>query len=187
LTNTPPCPYCGASSFQLRDERWLLCAACGHEFDLHRDLCRRCGWVNRAQDSTCAHCAASLPRDPVERLIDVRTKDRRAWFKLYKELGLVGKEGDQHASEARMQSFLAEDRARREALAQARTAQRIRERRMLIVIGVIAAVIVGLILALALLGPLSELAGPALLPGAAPSGGWGAVVGIGGSGQTVLG
>ena len=39
MAQAPPCPHCGASSYQLRDKRWLLCKSCGQEFDLQQHLC----------------------------------------------------------------------------------------------------------------------------------------------------
>ncbi|MBN1642960.1 MAG: hypothetical protein JXA09_17115, partial [Anaerolineae bacterium] len=188
VSQTPPCPYCGASSFRFRDERWLVCTACEREFDLQRDLCRRCGWINQAEARYCTHCDAPLPRDPVDRLIAERSKDQRAWRRLYGELGLQGKQGDIHASKERMQAFLAEDRARREAQAHARAAQRVREQRTLIVAGVIAAILIALLLALALLGPLSDLLSPvSALPRAALPGEWDVLGGICDTCRTALG
>jgi hypothetical protein len=188
VSEAPPCPYCGASSYRFRDERWLVCTACAHEYDLQRDLCRRCGWINDAEARTCAHCDAPLPRDPVERLIAVRSKDRRAWRKLYGERGMQGRDTDIRSSQSRMEAYMAEERARRQAQAQARAAQRMRERRALIVVAVIATVLIALLIGLSLWGPLSGLARPtSTLPGAAPPGGWAALATICGSRQTALG
>ncbi len=187
MAQSPPCPYCGASSFRFRDQHWLVCTACEREFNLERDLCRQCGWISRAEAQFCEHCDTPLRRDLVDRLISVRSKDRRAWRKLYGEMAMQGKQEDIQASENRMQTYLAEDRARREAQAQARAAQRIRERRALIVISVIAAVLIALLLALSLLGPIRELARPAsAIPGGAPLGEWAVLGAIYGMYQTVL-
>ena len=188
MSQAPPCPYCGASTFRFRDERWLVCAACEHEFDLQRDLCRRCGWLSRAETRFCEHCDAPLPRDPVDKLISVRSKDRRAWRARYHEIGMIGKQDDIDSSEARMQVYLAEDRERRAAQAHARAAQRVRERRTMIVVGVFAALAIGLLLALALLGPLREMADPvSALPGPGLPGVWGVRVGICCSGRILPG
>jgi hypothetical protein len=161
MADAPPCPYCEASSYRLRDERWLVCQACGHEFDLRRDLCPACGRLNRADDRRCAFCDAPLRQDVVDRVIRERGKDRNAWTRTRLAVDVSGKEADQQASQQRMEAYWAEERAMRAARAEAMASQRVRERRTLIVVGVLGALIVLALVVLALLTSLGETPPPA--------------------------
>lgn len=178
MADAPPCPYCDASSYRLRDERWLVCQECGHEFDLRRDLCPACGRLNRADDRRCAFCDSPLRQDVVDRVIRERGKDRDAWIKTRLAMDVSGKKNDQQASQGRMEAYWAEEQALRAARVAALANQRVRERRTLIVIGVLGALVLVVLVVLALLSSMGEALPPAALlpraePGAGPPALWG--------------
>ena len=142
MAQSPPCPYCGALTYKLIDERWLACEECGHEFDIHHDLCPSCGHLNLAKATTCGNCQASLRKDPLDRMFETLARSRVQWHE--KRLGtlLLQKKQDVAASEQRMAAFLAEDQERRETIARALAESRKRERRALLIVGIIGAVVV---------------------------------------------
>jgi len=150
MSGAPPCPSCGGTSYQLAEKRWLTCKSCGSEFDVQTDVCRACGQLNQAQTATCAHCGAKLPHDSVHKLIESRSKDRGAWYKERTVLGVQQKKKEEQASRERMESYWAEERARREAAARAMSIRQSRERKTLIVVGVISAILVLILVATAL-------------------------------------
>jgi hypothetical protein len=161
MADAPPCPYCDASSYRLRDERWLVCQECGHEFDLRRDLCPACGRLNRADDRRCAFCGSPLRRDVVDRVIRERGRDRNAWIETRLAMDVSGKESDQQASQQRMEAYWAEERALRATRAAALAKQHARERKTLIVLGVLGVLFVVALVVLSLLTSLGEALPPA--------------------------
>jgi len=134
MAQAPPCPYCGASSYQLREKRWLLCKACGQEFDLQRDLCPVCKHLNQAGAQACGNCGAALREDKVDRLITERSKGLLDWREERTRIGVAQKKEEEEASRRRMEAYWADDRARREAAARARAKQREKEKRALIAV-----------------------------------------------------
>lgn len=151
MAQAPPCPYCGADSYQLREKRWLLCTACGQEFDLQRDLCQVCKHLNQAGAQTCGNCGAALKEDNVDRLIAQRTKSRLDWRAEHTQVAVAQKKEEEMASQQRMEAYRADDRARREAAAQARAEQREKEKRVLWVAGIVAAIIILVLVVVAVL------------------------------------
>lgn len=167
MADAPPCPYCDASAYRLRDERWLVCQECGHEFDLRRDLCPACGRLNRAEDRRCAFCDSPLRQDVVDRVIRERGRDRKAWVETRLAVDVSTKKDDRQASQQRMEAYWAEEQALRAARAEALASQRVRERRTMIVIGALGVLFVVALIVLSLLTSLKETLPPAfLLPGA---------------------
>jgi hypothetical protein len=142
MAQAPPCPYCGASSYQLREKRWLVCKACAHEFDLQRDLCPVCKQLNQAGAQTCGNCGATRREDKVDRLIAERSKGLLDWREERTKVGVAQKKEEEEASRRRMEAYWADDRARREAAARARAEQREKEKKALIAVGIIAAIII---------------------------------------------
>jgi hypothetical protein len=147
MAQAPPCPYCSASSYELRDKRWLVCKECGHEFDLQRELCRNCGRLNRVEDTVCTHCQRRLREDAVDRLIAERGKDRLAWRQERTAIGVDQKKAEEEASQRRMEAYWEEDRARREAQARALAEQQAKEKKILVGVGIIAACLVLILVA----------------------------------------
>lgn len=127
MADAPPCPYCQASSYRLRDERWLVCEECKHEFDVQREVCLACGHLNRAEDRRCASCGAPLRTDVVDRVIRERGRDRGAWVAARLSVDASGVARDQQASQQRMEAYWAEERALRAAQAEAQARQQARE------------------------------------------------------------
>jgi hypothetical protein len=156
MAQAPPCPYCGASSYQLREKRWLLCKACGQEFDLQRDLCPVCKHLNQTGAQACGNCGAALREDKVDRLIAERGKDLLDWREERTKVGVAQKKAEEEASRQRMEAYWADDRARREAAARARAEQREKEKKVLIAVGIVAAII---IIALVVVAVLMSLGG----------------------------
>ena len=150
MAQAPPCPYCDATSYKLQERRWLLCTACETQFDVQTDVCRACGRLNKADAANCAYCQAKLPRSPVEHLIEARTKDRLGWHQERTEVSVRQKVDEERASRERMEAYWAEEHARREAAALATMRRRDRERKTLIVVGVISAILILTLLAVAL-------------------------------------
>jgi len=151
MAQAPPCPHCGASSYTLRDKRWLICKACGQEFDLQRDLCPVCKHLNQAGARVCAKCGAAMREDKVDQLIVERSKGRLDWRAERSQVGLVQKKQEEEAAQRQLEVFQAEDRARREASARARAEQREKEKRMLTIVGVVLAILVIVLIAVAIL------------------------------------
>ena len=165
MTGPPPCPYCEASSYRLRDERWLVCQECGHEFDVRRDLCPACERLNRADTKRCASCGSPLRQDVVDRVIRERGRDRQAWIEARLSVDASQVERDQRASQQRMEAYWGEERALRAAQAEARARQQARERNTLIVLGVLGVLSILALVLLALLMSSGEALQPAsLLP-----------------------
>ena len=146
MAQPPPCPYCGAHSYRLRDTRWLVCQECDHEIDLEHELCQRCGHLNRAGVTACAHCGTPLQERAINRLIADRSKDRIAWQNERVAIAVDQKKEEKEASQRRMEAYWADDRARRQAQAHARAEQRKRERKMLIAVGIVIVVLAGIVL-----------------------------------------
>jgi hypothetical protein len=145
MTQAPPCPYCGASSYRLREKRWLTCQECGHEFDVRYDVCPACGHLNRIDAITCGRCQRRLRKDSVDQIIEARGKDRKHWTEERVTVAVAQKKTEEEISRQRMEAFWAEDQARREALARAVAEQRQRERRLLRIV-----ILAGIVLVLAL-------------------------------------
>lgn len=146
MAQAPPCPYCGGTSYKRREKRWLVCQGCSHEFDLQRELCRSCGYLNSSGLAHCANCQTPLGTDDVDKLIVERSKDRLAWRAERTAEGVAQKEEEEIASQRRMEAYWADDRARREAQAQARAEQTIRERKVLAIVIVISVVLILLVI-----------------------------------------
>ncbi len=171
MSQAPPCPYCSASSYGLRDKRWLTCKECGQEFDLQRDLCRSCGRLNRSGSALCTYCQSPLSHDTVDRLISERSKDRLAWREERTSVGVAQKREEELASQRRMEAYWAEDRARREAQARARAEQKEREKKVLIAVVVIAGVLILLLIGLSVVLSLGKGAETSsIMPYAVPQG-----------------
>ena len=146
MAQAPPCPYCGGTSYKRREKRWLVCQGCGQEFDLQRELCRSCGHLNSTGLTYCANCQSPLSTDKVDKLIAERSKDRLAWRAERTAEGVAQKEEEEIASQRRMEAYWADDRARREAQAQIRAEQAIRERKVLAIVIVISIVLILLVI-----------------------------------------
>ena len=166
MAQAPPCPYCGADSYQLEEERWLTCKGCGHEFGLQHDLCRACGHLNRSEATTCANCDATLREDFVGRVIADRSKDRLAWRQEQLAVAVEQKREEAAALDQGLEAYWADDRARREAAARARAERQEREKRVLIVVGIAAVIIIVILTAVVVILSLSGGAGSrsAILP-----------------------
>ena len=155
MAQAPPCPYCGAASYQFKEERWLICKGCGHEFGLQHDLCRDCGHLNHSEAITCTNCDAALREDFVDRVIADRSKDRMAWQQERLAIAVEQKKEEAAALDQGLEAYWAADRARREAAARAREEQRKKEKRVLIVFGITAAIIIVILTAVVLILSLS--------------------------------
>lgn len=142
MAQAPPCPNCGGTSYQLEDRRWLTCSGCGKQYDVQTDVCRACGRLNEVDAKHCAYCQAELPRDPVSRLIETRTMDRLDWRQQQTETGVRQKDDEERASRARMEAYWAQEQARREAASRATLRRKEREKKVLIVVGVIAVLLI---------------------------------------------
>lgn len=163
MADAPPCPYCQASSYRLRDERWLVCQECGHEFDIQRDVCLVCGQLNPAEGKRCTRCGTPLRRDVADRVIHERGRDRQAWIRERLSVDASQVERDRQASQQRMEAYWAEERALRAAQAEARARQRMRERNTLILFGALGVLVILALVLLALLTSLGETPHPAAL------------------------
>lgn len=142
MSQPPPCPYCGATSYRLRDPRWLVCRECENEFDLQHDLCRACGRLNPVGENACVGCGTPLSRDTVDQLITERGRNERAWREYTRTIGAGQKGAEEQASQQRMANYWAEDRTRREAVAQRLAEQRARDKRILIIVLVSSAILI---------------------------------------------
>jgi len=142
MAQAPPCPYCGASSYQLQDRRWLVCKECGHEFDTDRDLCTACGHLNRAKVTTCSRCQARLRTDVVDQIIEVQARSRAQWRAERAAIAADQKRKEEESSQRRMEAFWAEDRARREAVARAAAESQQRERKLLLTVGIVSVILI---------------------------------------------
>lgn len=169
MAQAPPCPYCGGTSYKRRDQRWLICQGCSHEFDLQRELCRSCGHLNSTGLTHCANCQAPLTADEVDKLIVERSKDRLAWRAERTAESVAQKKEEEIASQRRMEAYWADDRARREAQAQARAEQAIRERKVLAIVIVIAVVLILLVIVFTVLVSPGPRGVSLLLEDAVPS------------------
>jgi len=150
MAQAPPCPYCGASSYTLRERRWLTCTSCGQEFDARTDVCTRCGRLNSAEARVCAYCASPLPKDEVDRIIEERSRDRTEWTQERTQIAAQQKRAEEEASRRRMEAYWEAESARRAAVAQAAAEQSQRQRRLLILVGVLTALFVLCLIALSL-------------------------------------
>ena len=137
MAQPPPCPNCGFTAYQLADDRWLVCTNCDYEFDLQRDLCRKCGHLNSATDKICYQCQAPLSQDKVSQLIAERSRDRLSWREERTMIAQEQKVQEKKASQRRMEAYWAEEKARREAVARSLAEQREKERRLMIAIAII--------------------------------------------------
>lgn len=155
MAQAPPCPHCGAVSYQLRDKRWLLCKACGQEFDLQQDLCPVCKHLNHTGARVCSKCGATMREDKVDQLIVERSKSLLDWREERTKVALEQKKGEAEAAQRQLETFQAEDRARREAFVRARAEQREKEKKTLAVVGIVTAVLVIVLIAIAILVSLS--------------------------------
>ena len=155
MAQAPPCPHCGASSYKLRDKRWLICKACGQEFDLQQDLCPVCKHLNQAGARVCANCGATMREDKIDQLIVERSKGRLDWRAERSKVALVQKREEEEAAQRQLAALQAEDRARREATARALAEQREKEKRVLVVVGIVVAILVVALIAVAILLSLS--------------------------------
>jgi hypothetical protein len=151
MAQAPPCPYCGALSYRRQDQRWLICQECGHEFDIQRDLCLACGYLNREDVSLCSNCQADLKKDAVARIIEARAKNRKQWREEYHSVQMEQAKRDAESSEQAMEAFWTEEQARREAFARARVEAEKRERRTLTVVGIVGAVAIVLLIVASLI------------------------------------
>ncbi len=142
MAQPPPCPYCGAFSYQMRDKRWLVCRECEQEFDVQHDVCRACGRLNKATATTCAYCSSRLRSDTVDQLIAARGKTHQQWHEERTAVAVRQKPDEEQASQRRMEAYWAEEQARREAAAQAALKQQRRERRILWIVGLVVALFV---------------------------------------------
>lgn len=141
-TQSPPCPYCSGASYRRIDERWLACKECGHEFDLHQDLCRACGRLNQAGATTCAHCQAPLTKkDLASKVIDVRSRTRQDWLAERGEISQEQKKQEEVASRRRMEAYWEQENVRQQAVAAALAKRQKRERQMIVIAGVVLGVI----------------------------------------------
>jgi len=137
MAQPPPCPYCGASAYKVVDARWLACKECGQEFDVRRDLCSSCGFLNVAEATICGNCQTPLRRDPVDRMFETLSRSRAQWHERRLGTDLVRKRQDVAASEERMAALLAQERERKETIALALAESQRRERRALLIVAIV--------------------------------------------------
>jgi ribosomal protein L40E len=137
MAQAPPCPYCGGTRYELHDRRWLICKSCEQEFDVQRHVCRSCGTLNPTEATVCVDCQTALGKDTVQKIIENRTKTRRDWWEERATISLEQKREEQEASQRRMAAYLSEEQARREAMARARAETRVREKKVLVVVGIV--------------------------------------------------
>ena len=150
MAQAPPCPYCGASAYKLIDERWLACKECDHEFDIHHDLCLSCGHLNPAESTTCGNCQGPLRKDTLDSMFETLSRSRAQWHQKQLGTSLRQKKQDIAASEERMAAFLEEDRERRERVSRQLAERRKHERRALLIVGIIGAVVIVALVAVTL-------------------------------------
>ena len=142
MAQSPPCPYCGGTAYRRVDKSWLVCTTCEHEFDIQYDVCRACGQLNKSDATTCANCQAALARDTVDKIIGARIKSREQWKKDRLGLAREQKRQEEEASQRRMDAFWAEEKARKEAIARRMAEKREREKKTMIVVGIVACCVI---------------------------------------------
>ncbi len=153
------CPNCGSVEMEAGADRRLSCLYCGSTFGEVTRICPECGHYNEKGVRHCSECGTQIVRDcPVcgadnwaladhcvqcGRNLDLIERMARRWQKttqerLYERRNAIAalKEGEERASRERMGEFLAAEQARQAALAQARAAQRERDRRLYLVLSV---------------------------------------------------
>ncbi len=146
MTQSPPCPYCQNTSYRRVGQQRLVCTACEHEFDIEHNLCRACGHLNKDGVARCAHCQAELNPDTIGRIIGDRTKPRERWQKERLKIAREQRKREAQIAEKQMAEYWAEEEARRQALARRLAEKQERDRRMMIAVGIVAAVVLALIL-----------------------------------------
>lgn len=138
MTKEPPrCPQCGSTAFDPLAGEAMSCQYCGTEFDLSTDLCPHCGSLNPPGQEFCAQCGGSLVADTVDRMLSERLRTARQWREERQEVIRQQVAQDLLASQRRMEAFMRQEQARLERERRALDAARRRERRLLIVWGVI--------------------------------------------------
>jgi uncharacterized membrane protein YvbJ len=168
------CPNCGASEMVPTEDRQLHCVFCGSSFGEITRICPKCGHYNEDEVRHCSQCGATLIRDcPVcgadnwalaehcvqcGRNIDVFERMSQRWQKTVQQhleerrASMAAlKEQQERASQARMATFMEAERDRQVAIAQAREAQRERDRQLLIITGITTAVFIVIVVLLLLL------------------------------------
>lgn len=156
------CPNCGASEMVQGDNQQLVCTFCDSSFGEVTRICPQCGHYNDTGARHCPQCGTQVVRDcpacgadnwivashcvQCGRNLDLIEQIARRWQKttqdrLYAQMeGMAAlKAEEERASQERMAKFMDAERARQEALAQARASQRERDRQMYwLVVGAIA-------------------------------------------------
>ena len=135
-----PVPECRAD-LELRDDR-LVCTGCEHQFEIAHDVCRACGQVNKSEATLCFKCQAPLPRDTVDKIINDRIKSRDQWQEHRLDVAREHKQREAEASQRRMEAFWAEEKARKAEVARRLAEKREKEKRTMLVVGIVAAVAV---------------------------------------------
>lgn len=127
------CPQCGAVNEQ--DTR--QCVSCGQRL---REPCVRCGTLNWVHASHCRSCGALL--NVLEHIAARRAETTAERLHRFQAGMPALKQEAERASQARLDAMWAKERARMEALAQARAEQQRQER----LIWTLAAVGIGIVL-----------------------------------------
>lgn len=127
------CPYCGC----LNEATAGLCVNCGEDIAWE---CTVCGEVNPAGGRYCQGCGRSL--DEADRIVRERLRTTAEW----RERRVVGvretREREELDSRRRMAVFWEKERARQEAIQRALAEQKARERKMLMIVGGLMALLV---------------------------------------------
>lgn len=168
------CPNCGASEMVQDENRRLVCTFCDTSFGEVICICPECGYYDETGAWHCPQCGGQVVRDCPDcgagnwivashceqcgRSLDLIERIARRWQettqdRLYAQMkGMAAlKAEEERASQERMAVFMDAERARQEALAQARASQRERDRQIYwLMIGafVVLILVVGLILLL---------------------------------------
>lgn len=171
------CSGCGSSSFIARQDSLPVCAYCGAPYTPTDPECPRCGERYDPGARRCPSCGAWLTRGcPVcgtlnplvasqclvcgqalsvaEAMFERLTTKTPAQLRRMREAGARVKIEERRASQSRMAEMWAADDRRREAREQAQ-ALRARQERLIVTVAIVlvgAAVVVGIILAVAAIG-----------------------------------
>jgi hypothetical protein len=114
-------------------------------------VCFSCGALNKAEATHCSNCQAELDKHMVDKIIETRAKSRKEWYEERRVVAIEQKRQEEEASQKRMEAFWAEEQARREALARARIEREQRERKTLVIVGIVVGIIVLLLIAATLI------------------------------------
>jgi tRNA A37 threonylcarbamoyladenosine dehydratase len=164
------CPSCGGAEFEAVGESEFLCWYCGARMTLTTGQCPYCGFFNEAGAGFCANCGEDIAwecaicgranpagvrycqgcgrnLDQAARIVRERLRTAAEWREK-RALGVQEvREKEELASRQRMAVFQEKERLRQEATQRALAEQRARERKMLMIVsGLIALLIVVVVL-----------------------------------------